>query len=378
MKKELDRKKAIWEQKLKVAEDLKKGVNGDRPTDAAVNKAATNVNDAALKWNTTLRHLVNYQDRLKPQTKLAQVWFPGYHINIGGGSTDTMNNEGNMEEMSNIAYAWMLDQVKKHISLNESYIEDEYTAREENFTTNNNKHEKWDEMTKAESWGAWGLRNMSQKAIAVVHPRTPGPEPPFKKQRYYDWGTGDMSDSYTPMYRPNGQHIRKPGRYAFKDDKREAPLGETFEYIHPVVQYRIEQTKKMEDTVAYMPSGPEFHRRLVNKAGASPHYEWDLKYVYDDKPITLPEWRLGGPECYERKAIVGVPATDWVKAMDDTLRPKGTTVQRPTTAVFENGRIFTEFLQKSSHSVIDSKVVQSTVSEIPTSGPLDPSTLYVM
>ncbi|KAJ5690869.1 hypothetical protein N7462_005261 [Penicillium macrosclerotiorum] len=325
MQDRVNQARANWQQKFEEAQEVKKGIKGERPTDAAVNKAAAQANEAALDWNTAFRQLINHRDKLQPATKLAQVWFPGYHINIGGGSTSTMENRGNMEEMSNIAYAWMLDQVKKHLSLDEEQTIEEYQLREEIFTMNNEKRDAWNKMTAEESWGAWAWRQSSQIASAVVHPRTPGPEPPFKKRRSYDWGAGPMDDSFTKMYWPNGEHIRIPGRYAFKNGQRKDPLGETFEYIHPVVQYRIDRTQQMkkagEDVMEYTPRGPKFNRRLVvDKDSKKPFYVWDLEYSFDPDPITMREWRLGSSDCYERKAIVCEAAREWVGKMDKTLK----------------------------------------------------------
>ncbi|KAJ5274110.1 hypothetical protein N7478_009235 [Penicillium angulare] len=306
---EVHSNKEKFYKELKDARALKENNDPRTPTDAEVNAAANRVNTAALNWSNAIRHLMNYQDKMESPTELKQVWFPGYHINIGGGSSSTMENKGNMEEMSNIAYAWMLDQVKLHLSLDEDHIEEEYEIRKRNFEKNNKLCEKWNKMTEKEGWGAWAWRRSAETASAVIHPLTPSSEPPFKKNRRYDWGTAEMEDSFTNMYWPNGQHIRTPGRYAFKNGGRDKLLGETFESIHPVVQYRIDRCKNNKVLTEYVPRGPEYTREPVDGG-----YVWHLKYSFDDELITLPEWKLGGPECYERKAIVTPEAQSWVQA----------------------------------------------------------------
>lgn len=50
-------------------------------------------------------------------TNLCQCWFPGVHINIGGGSDETLKeekkSEGDLESMANITFAWMVDRVRE-------------------------------------------------------------------------------------------------------------------------------------------------------------------------------------------------------------------------------------------------------------------------
>ena len=353
-----------------------------KATDKEVNEAAAKVNAAASEWNTAMRHRINYQDRMREPTKLLQVWFPGYHINIGGGSSETLENSGNMEEMSNITFAWMLDQVKKHISINEEQIQKEYIEREKKFTKLNEARKKWDDKVKAQSEEpmlAWTWRNTKEAAYSITHPFTPSDEPAFKKARHYDWGTAPMTDSYTAMYWLNGRHIRTPGRYHFKDGNLNEPLGETFEFIHPVVHYRKVQTAIMHDKhlkdeviVPYQPLGPKYERRPMLEADGTPYFEYDIGGC----PVPLREWMLGGPGCYERMAIVGEAARKYVDELDEAygagpllkLRdPQNLPIDRPHTTVFGHGGARSEAFQRALHSTMETKVVQSSVSEIRTS-----------
>jgi endo-alpha-1,4-polygalactosaminidase (GH114 family) len=48
-------------------------------------------------YNEARRDLCRMQENSKLQSELLQVWFPGVHINIGGGSSDTLKNEGDLE-----------------------------------------------------------------------------------------------------------------------------------------------------------------------------------------------------------------------------------------------------------------------------------------
>lgn len=53
--------------------------------------------DVQLKYNAIRKELIRMKESQKKQTELLQVWFPGVHINVGGGSNDTLKNEGDME-----------------------------------------------------------------------------------------------------------------------------------------------------------------------------------------------------------------------------------------------------------------------------------------
>lgn len=48
-------------------------------------------------WNQARRELCRTQEYSKKPSTLRQVWFPGVHINIGGGSSDSLNDKGDLE-----------------------------------------------------------------------------------------------------------------------------------------------------------------------------------------------------------------------------------------------------------------------------------------
>jgi hypothetical protein len=53
----------------------------------------------ALKkaYNEARRTLSRMREQCKPPSELLQVWFPGVHINIGGGSSAWLENKGDLE-----------------------------------------------------------------------------------------------------------------------------------------------------------------------------------------------------------------------------------------------------------------------------------------
>ncbi|KAJ5960943.1 uncharacterized protein N7479_008093 [Penicillium vulpinum] len=311
----VDQKAQQWDDLLQEAIRLK---GSGRASDEDVNNAARRLNETARALNKETRRLIKLEDDHKHQhhpRTLRQVWFPGYHVNIGGGSSDTLLNEGDMEEMSNITFSWMLDQIKPYLSINDEYLAEEREEREYHMST---LVENTDRDASLEGW-------VQRKAAAIAsvfkHPSTT-PAKPIEKRRSYGWGTGPLKDSFTPFYYANGSKRRTPGGYdAF--DKDGNLLGETFEYIHPVVGFREKQIKD------YTPIGPDvkFARRKAVDEEGCPCYVYDLGHTR--KP--LPEWRLGGLESYERLAIAGKDAYDYVNELDLYLK---TGVKTPRRSVW--------------------------------------------
>lgn len=350
---------------LETVEGMK--ARGDS-TDEKVNKAAEEANTAAREWNKAARERVVCQNRNEMNSELKQVWFPGYHINIGGGSSDTLNNDGDMEEMSNIVFAWMLDQIKPHLSIDERFILEAYRKREKRFVELNDAYKAWtlfEQERKAETWTKWTWRNASGAATALIHPfgsngKSSLPEKPtYEGLRNYGWGVGEMKDSFTKMYWANGHHVRTPGQYALKKVGHEwVSLGDTCEYIHPVVNYRAIQTKKMHDekvkspnekqVVPYQPIGSKYLRR---KKYDKQHNRRFFEYEIGGCPQPIEEWQLGGLDSYERLAILGEPAYNYMDELDEALHSKVRTRRRvvlpsedpPVKRPKKDGELVTKF-----------------------------------
>lgn len=316
---------------LKQAKDLK--ACGEA-TDQDVNDAAHEVNKAARAWNKSSCRRVEFQNRLELHPNLKQVWFPGYHVNIGGGSSNTLKNEGDMEEMSNIVFSWMLDQVDKYLSVDESFIINEQNEREKTFAKLNQVFENWNATItaqKTESWGNWAWHQTKATLSAIAHPLTPTNEPAYKKIRTYSWGLGRMQDSYTAMYWANGKKKRTPGEYAIGEDGKS--LGDTFEFIHPVVNFRVEQFDQLNGADGTNPiykpidssASMRYSRRAMVDSQGNPFFEYDI----GTSKRPLPEWKIGGLDSYERLAITGDAAYDYVDNLDKQLNTGIRTVRRP-------------------------------------------------
>ena len=257
--------------------------------------------------NEAMRKLLDMEDSKKDRSKLLQVWFPGVHINIGGGSTLTLENKGNMEEMSNIVFAWMLDRIKGFVSINEKTLQKEQVSRQDRLTRINNALHWYNERLnrrQTETWGKWLERRGQWIASSILHPLTPGDKPAYMDERVYTWGLGDLPDNFGIVYIANGSRPRTPGRYAL--DKHGRKLGETYEQIHPVVGYRVEKTQDhVVKEKRYRPiwlTGDSYERRGKKEGG----FEYLFKYPGMTQYQILPEWKLSGDaSSYERLAIVG-------------------------------------------------------------------------
>jgi hypothetical protein len=296
-------------------------------TDEAVNAAARKVNLAARAWNKAARKRVRYQNRLELHPVLRQVWLPGFHINIGGGESDTLKDEGDLENMSNIAFAWMLDQIKCHVSVNERIFTEEQSERERHIEELNTKIRMANvkvESTRPKSWVKWPCV-IAKSTLATVQRLIH--KVVEEKIREIGWGTGILSDSFTVVYWANGQRRRTPGEYA--RDKGDY-LGDTCEYIHPVVNHRVEWFKeknaKDPSHPIYKPVHPKlkYERRKVVGEDGKVFFEYDIGGCR----TPLPEWQIGGLDSYERLAIAGKSAYDYVDKLDEELGTGIRTIRR--------------------------------------------------
>ncbi|KAJ5908263.1 hypothetical protein N7495_000945 [Penicillium taxi] len=266
--------------------------------------------------NEASRKLLDIEDSQKERTKLLQVWFPGVHVNIGGGSTLTLENKGNMEEMSNIVFAWMLDQIKGFVSLNEETLQKEQAARQDRLASINNALHWYNERVhrrESESWGKWLQRGGEWVTSSILHPLSPSEKPAYMEDRVYTWGLGELPDNFGIVYVANGSRPRTPGRYALDKGQK---LGETFEQIHPVVGYRVEKTRNNAiKSKRYRPirlMGADYDRREKEKG-----FEYLFRYPGSSEYQVLPEWILSDDvNSYERLAIQDNEAYDYADSLD--------------------------------------------------------------
>ncbi|OJJ49996.1 hypothetical protein ASPZODRAFT_139334 [Penicilliopsis zonata CBS 506.65] len=263
--------------------------------------------------------LERLKEALLPPSKLIQVWFPGYHINVGGGSSETLKGKGDMEEMSSIALAWMLDQIKDFVSIDYSALQRHRSSREMELERLNKEVKAYNFRQKAQdalakdSWGSWLYMKANSAMAMAGYSLTGDKKPPFETEYKWGWGgTHKMDDSYTLKYRFNGSEARTPLRYALDptDKTEQRTLGDTYEFVHPTVGFRVKHFK------GYLPMGltpgpnlaPDAYQRRLSTSG-----KWKGKYEYVLNGRVLPEWEMEENKySHERAVIAGKTAWDYV------------------------------------------------------------------
>lgn len=304
------------------------------------------------------------------RTTLIQCWFPGVHINIGGGSDQSLEpdtseaskieqwkissqpqtgftprndvhtlspqptkgsssvkqkttkvpapslqNKGDLETMANITFGWMVDLVKK--STNLAFDAEFMDMIMSKYTSNLSK--------------LGNMQNLGDNLSATV--------------AYRGWGAGPLNDAFTgvkTLVAPLMATNRKPGQYS--------DVGKTHEYIHPVVCYSLEHSR-----TGYKPKAFEGFRRkpildadafakfhpgkqpAAGTAGKYGYYwekkiessgEWGYSYLWGNstktegaRVIQIPEFQISRDtpefESIERKLILAkfIRSTEFIDAV---------------------------------------------------------------
>lgn len=191
-------------------------------------------------------------DELKgSDSELLQVWFPGYHINIGGGDDDPlMDRKGDFEQLALITFAWMCEQIAPYVQLDTS-------------------------LPKL-------AINSVRDRYELIHGNS-ARQQPVSQEIQYGWADGPIIDSFSGTMRLAGSTPRTPGRYS-QGKSAGVKLGATNEMIHPSVQYR------MQKRPAYRPEPLHGFTRQQKANG----FEWKRG------DIVVPEYRITSSEVFSR------------------------------------------------------------------------------
>ncbi|KAI9683027.1 MAG: hypothetical protein M1822_006220 [Bathelium mastoideum] len=159
----------------------------------------------------------------KPDTpNLVQCWFPGVHINIGGGSTDETNEDTaaftDRGELSDITFAWMVDLCRPFLDFEENDLKEHFIKRH---TTK--------------------LGELKEDAIKINRINRGG------------YAQGMINDPFEGMMAAAGSRTRAPGQYNRKnqimaENTQFAEVAQEYvtnEYIHPSARIRI--TKRFKN-----------------------------------------------------------------------------------------------------------------------------------
>lgn len=181
-----------------------------------------------------------------------QCWFPGAHINVGGGNSENAGGkhpQGDNEQLASITYAWMLDRVRPHLAIDEDALATQLAEVEATIL----------------------------KPVAVA----------TAWEQAQDWVWGKVEDSYSTMYKIFGSpEDRTPRQY------HSSETGYTVERVHPTVHFRQQYHREMQrankSQRIYEPVAMQGWERILEEHGFGKDLEqrkgwmW-VKYKKDGK-----------------------------------------------------------------------------------------------
>ncbi|KAK1598406.1 uncharacterized protein LY79DRAFT_539081 [Colletotrichum navitas] len=218
-------------------EDLANGRIKKEPTEQDLNDA----------WNDVVKvHMAKNPKDFTPE--LRQVWFPGGHVNIGGGnSTSLVGLSYDFEQIALITFAWMCDQIAPFIGLDDGKVE----GKPDSFSSLANREIEARNylmfgLDQKRNSGLLGFLRRKLQSVASLAPATTN-----NNGGADIWGTGDIIDVFKIFESfyifgifvfflkllPFTYTDRTPGHY--KDEFREG--SDTKEMIHPSVYYRMSE-----------------------------------------------------------------------------------------------------------------------------------------
>ncbi|KAM0299281.1 hypothetical protein HYE67_009103 [Fusarium culmorum] len=236
------------------------------------------------------------------RSELLQVWFPGVHINIGGGNDDPLTDKkSDFEQIALISFGWMCEQVAPFLEfaeggslgdLGKSAVQDRYNLLKPLLTNIQNGDEK--------DYGG----GLVTSRIAASLDRTGIRKAEVRKipeETISGWATGPIVDSFTGAMIASGSVDRTPGNYSKDDRGRE--LGETYEMIHPCVKYRMNKVS------SYKPKALRGYERTADgKKG----------YVWKKGNVQIPEFVIKTEDAFSRYvAEQDRYATEFIKSLDN-------------------------------------------------------------
>ena len=212
-------------------------------------------------------------------TNLIQCWFPGVHVNVGGGSDDGLKKtpKGDLETMANTTFAWMVDRCRPFLHFEEkslNWISTQY-------------FEALDRLM--------GRVAATQKT---------------------GWGIGPYQQSFKGIIGVvGGEEIRTPGHYPNKPNSRE--------YIHPVV-FHAQLSQK------YASKALEGFERVSKGEGKG--HKWIKTYYAKDEQ----SWREWASSLVTRGNNIKKDAQSVTVSLDEFVIPRMVSQQ----SSFSNNRYY--------------------------------------
>ncbi|EON66193.1 hypothetical protein W97_05586 [Coniosporium apollinis CBS 100218] len=263
---------------------------------------------------------VPFEQKRPRGSSFKQVWFPGVHINIGGGSDDMLEEKkSDFEQIANITFAWMVEQVRPHLAFDEDSFVAAIKEQQHTLEALHGEDRPWPKSWTGKLYAATGtvwskIAGSGEQARVIAEP---------------GWATGPIIDSYdeaSRVVKSGGMQWRSPGetivpKSATSDEVvRTNKLGLTDEWIHPCVFYRKEQLKN--SSAPYEPPALRGWTRYECENRIE-GWEWRKDGVKD----LLKEYRVmphsddaRAPRNLERLVAEAGKATEYLEELDKAYR----------------------------------------------------------
>ncbi|KAK4197955.1 hypothetical protein QBC40DRAFT_308631 [Triangularia verruculosa] len=256
------------------------------------------------------------------EPNLRQVWFPGVHVNMGGGSKDTLEQRrGDFEQIAMITLMWMIEQLTPHLHFDTSAF-DMLTDR---FMV---IRPAVDDLIKCDRQDHWLIKKINAlkakdtngdawKAIddGLTWARN------LAAEALMGWATGPIIDTYEGGWikKATGSKYRTPGEY------KESQAGKTNEEIHPTVKYRMDRLSTEGE--GYDPvslRGFKRQKTVVSQRQADGSVKEVVGYEWVKNNVRIPEYKIAGPfdmdrANFERACVVTESASEWLGKLDKEL-----------------------------------------------------------
>ncbi|KAJ0287376.1 hypothetical protein COL940_002588 [Colletotrichum noveboracense] len=183
-------------------------------------------------WKDFIARAV-YDELKGSNSELVQVWFPGVHINVGGGNPNILaGDESDFEQLALISFAWMCDQIKPYLQLDDDEVYNTLSTLADREVEQRKRTIQ--DLRSGKDYGSNWVTQPFWKVLDFT-----GVYKASKKGVTEDgWALGTIVDSFTGMMKMSGSKYRTPGRY--KEDNADKDMSETKEEIHPSVFLRYE------------------------------------------------------------------------------------------------------------------------------------------
>jgi hypothetical protein len=285
-------------------------------------------------------------------TNLEQCWFPGMHINVGGGSDDQIKGgRGDREQIATLTLAWMIDRCRPFLAFDDDalfriYVEHAILTGDPSYSGD------WEPSVPAyvtHKPAPTKIQNMKNYFASLA-----GYVTPSEDKHKIGYASGRIVDSFTTEYKASGDKTRTPGAYkpqsltneggaatsssaaktpstgastsATKPSSTSSTVESTTrETIHPSVWARTQAAPPPGEQRYQPPALAGFKREPVSPKPQSgePGHVW----VNAERTIRIPEHVIPCPLekgadgeidafCLERKLIKGL-LPEFVKQLDE-------------------------------------------------------------